>query len=79
MKKIPMTQNILSGLLLRVLIDSSIIKAMINSNTLLKNFTPFLLEKPLKTNAIQGKMVMKIFATLDTLILPELYRILKVE
>ena len=52
---------------------------MINASALPKGCTPRLLEKPLKTNTIQGTMETTRFVTLDTLMLPEFDRSLKVE
>ena len=52
---------------------------MIHASALPKSCTPRLLERPLKTNTIQGTMETKRFVTLDTLMLPEFDRSLKVE
>ena len=76
---IRMIQKIPSGRLLRVLFDSGGTKTMIHSSALPRNYTPRLLLKPMKTNTIQGVMETKRFVSLDTLILPEFDRSLKVE
>ena len=76
---IRMIQKIPSGQLLRVLFDSGGTKTMIYASALPKICTPRLLERPLITNTIQGTMETKRFVTMDTLILPEFDRSLKVE
>ena len=76
---IQMIQKTPSGRLLRVLFDSGGTKIMINASALPKGCNPRLLEKPLKTNTIQGTMETLRFVTLETLMLPEFDRSLKVE
>ena len=76
---IRMIQKTPSGRLLRVLFDSGGTKTMIHSSALPRNCTPRLLSKPMKTNTIQGVMETKRFVSLDTLMLPEFDRSLKVE
>ena len=65
--------------MLRVLLDSGGTKTMINSSALPKSCTPQILTKPLKSTTIQGAMETKRFVKLDTLILSEFDRSLKVE
>ena len=76
---IRMIQKTPSGRLLRVLFDSGGTKTMINTSALPKGCTPRLLEQPLRTNTVQGTMETSRFVTLDTLMLPEFDRSLKVE
>ena len=76
---IQMIQKIPSGRLLRVLFGSGGMKMMINSHELPKNCVPRLLDKPLKTTTIQGTMETRRFVMLNTLMLQEFDRSLKVE
>ena len=68
-----------SGRLLKALFDSGGTNTMIHASAFPKSCTPRLLERPLKTNTIQGTMETIRFVTLDTLMLPEFDRSLKVE
>lgn len=76
---IRMIQKTPSGRLLKVLFYSGGTKTMINASALPKGCTPRLLEQPMRTNTVQGTMETSRFVTLDTLMLPEFDRSLKVE
>ena len=76
---IRMIQKTPSGRLLKALFDSGGTKTMNNANALPKGCNPRLVENPLKLNTIKGTMETRRFVTLDTLMLPEFDRSLKVE
>lgn len=72
-------QDRTSGRLLKVLFDSGSTRSMINQKALPRNCQPMQLNNPIRANTIQGTFESKEIVIMESIILPEFHRSLKVD